>query len=64
MCIEEVSGTEWRAVKEGSVVEVEGKGVCYMCEEYNDLWERDMVNERRAATKAGNGGNVNGSVDV
>ena len=37
--MEEVSGTEWRADEEGSVVEAEGKGVCYMCEEYDDLWE-------------------------
>ena len=39
MCMEEVSGTEWRADEERSVVEAEGKGVCYMCEEYDDLWE-------------------------
>ena len=61
MCTEEVSGTEWHADKEWSVVEVEGKGVCYMFEKCYDLWEQDMGNERRAATK---GGNVNGSVDV
>ena len=29
MCMEELSGTEWRADEEGSIVEVEGKGVCY-----------------------------------
>ena len=41
MCMEEVFGTEWCADEEGSVVvvDVEGKGVCYMCEEYDDLWE-------------------------
>ena len=39
-----VEGTEialsWVcADEEGSVVEAEGKGVCCMCEEYDDLWE-------------------------
>ncbi len=62
--MEEVSETERRADEEGSVVEAEGKGVCCRCEKCYDLWERDMGNERRAATKAGKGGNVNGSVDV
>ncbi len=60
----EVSETEWRADQEGSVVEAEGKGVCCVWEKCYDLWERDMGNERRAATKAGKGGNANGSVDV
>ena len=39
MCLEEVSGTEWRADEERSVIKAEGKGVCYMCKEYNALWE-------------------------
>ena len=58
---QELSGV---LTRRGSVVEVEGKGVCHMCEKCYDLWERDMGNECRAATKAGKGGNANGSVDV
>ncbi len=46
--------------RRGVSLKLKGK----VCEKCYDLWERDMGNERGAATKAGKGGNANGSVDV
>ncbi len=52
-------------MRRGVSLKLKGKvNECCMCEKCYDLWERDMGHECRAATKAGKGGNVNGSVDV
>ena len=50
--------------RRGVLLKLKGKVCATMCEKCYDLWERDVGNECRAATKAGKGGNVNGLVDV